>query len=206
MLRMRNIAKRYGAAVALESVSLEVGAGEVMALLGENGAGKSTLVKILSGLEQPDSGTIEIDGKVQSVGSPGQARAAGISYVAQELSIVGTLSVAENVFLGDETVGRLLRNPGRLARRARPFLARIGLDHIDPSRPADAFSVAERQLIEIARLLSRKARIAILDEPTAALSEAEIDRVKTAVRALAEEGCAIIYVTHRLGEVFDLSG
>ena len=204
MLRMRNIAKRYGATVALEGVDLEVDAGEVMALLGENGAGKSTLVKILSGLELPDSGTIEIAGKAQAIGSPGQARAAGISYVAQELSIVGTLSVAENVFLGDDTVGAL-RGPRRLAKRAKPFLARVGLDHLDPLRPADAFSVAERQLVEIARLLSRKARIAVLDEPTAALSDAEIDRVKAAVRALSEEGCAIVYVTHRLGEVFELS-
>jgi ribose transport system ATP-binding protein len=204
MLQMRNIAKSYGATVALENVNLDVKAGEVMALLGENGAGKSTLVKILAGLEQPDSGAIAIGGKPHNIGSPAQARAAGISYVAQELSIVGTLSVAENVFLGDQTVG-LLRSPSSLARRAKPFLARIGLGDIDPSLPAEAFSVAERQLMEIARLLSREARIAILDEPTAALSEVEIDRVKTAVRTLAEEGCAIIYVTHRLGEVFELS-
>ena len=204
MLRMQNIAKRYGATVALEDVSLGVKAGEVMALLGENGAGKSTLVKILSGLEQPDSGVIEIDGKAYNIGSPGQARAAGISYVAQELSIVGTLSVAENVFLGDPTIG-LIRSPRSLEKRARPLLAKVGLDQIDPLRAAEAFSVAERQLIEIARLLSRRARIAILDEPTAALSEAEINRVKAAVRTLAQDGCAVIYVTHRLGEVFELS-
>jgi ribose transport system ATP-binding protein len=204
MLRMRNIAKRYGATVALENVNLDVNAGEVMALLGENGAGKSTLVKILSGLEHPDSGAIEIDGGAHVIGSPGQARAAGISYVAQELSIVGSLSVAENVFLGDPTIG-LIRSPSSLAKRAKPLLAKIGLDHIDPLRPAEAFSVAERQLVEIARLLSRRARIAILDEPTAALSEAEIDRVKAAVRTLAQNGCAIVYVTHRLAEVFELS-
>ncbi len=148
-----------------------------MALLGENGAGKSTLVKILSGLEQPDAGSITIGGDTVTIGSPGRARSAGISYVAQELSVIGSLSVAENVFLGDESIG-VLRSPRRLARLARPFLARVGLDHVDPLRPADAFSVAERQLVEIARLLSRKARIAILDEPTAALSETEIERVK----------------------------
>ncbi|MDQ0467326.1 sugar ABC transporter ATP-binding protein [Labrys wisconsinensis] len=205
MLRMTKIAKRYGAAVALESVDLEVRRGEVMALLGENGAGKSTLVKILAGVETPDAGTIEIAGTPRAIRSPVQSQAAGIAYVAQELSIVETLSVAENVFLGDGSVG-VWRSPARLARLAGPFLARVGLDHVDPLQAAGSISVAERQLVEIARLLSRKAVIAILDEPTAALSDAEIARVKAAVRALSAEGCAIVYVTHRLGEVFELAG
>ncbi|MCB8881522.1 sugar ABC transporter ATP-binding protein [Acidisoma cellulosilytica] len=205
MLRMQNIAKRYGATLALEHVDLEVAAGEVMALLGENGAGKSTLVKILSGLEHPDAGSIEVNGAVRAIASPGQAKAMGISYVAQELSVIGCLSVAENVLLGDTTIG-VFRSQSRLARLARPYLERVGLGYIDALRPAESFSVAERQLIEIARLLSRKTRIAILDEPTATLSETEIDRVKAAVRALAAEGCAVVYVTHRLGEVFELAG
>lgn len=204
MLKMNNIAKRYGPTLVLNDVSLSVAAGEVMALMGENGAGKSTLVKILAGIEPSDQGTIEIDGQPLVIRSPAHARAAGVGYVAQELSIVESLSVAENVFLGDTSVG-VMRSAARLAEMARPYLAQVGLDYVDPYAHADNYSVAERQLIEIARLLSRKARIAILDEPTAALSESEIVRVKAAVRTLAAGGCAVIYVTHRMPEVFDLT-
>jgi ABC-type sugar transport system ATPase subunit len=204
MLTMTGIVKRYGSALVLNEVDLSVRAGEVMALMGENGAGKSTLVKILAGIEPADQGTIEIEGKPVAIRSPAHARAAGVGYVAQELSVIDSLSVAENVFLGDTSLG-ILRSASKLAEMARPYLARVGLDHIDPHQAAEHYSVAERQLIEIARLLSRKARIAILDEPTAALSETEIVRVKAAVRALAAEGCAVIYVTHRMPEVFDLT-
>ena len=185
-------------------VDLEVRHGEVMALLGENGAGKSTLVKILAGLVEPDEGTITIAGEALDPGSPGRSLAAGIAVVQQELSLVPTLSVAENVFLG----GRSFAGPwtrGRVARRARPYLERVGLQELDPHRLVESLSVAERQLAEIARLLARDARILILDEPTAALSDVEIERVKQVVRSLAGEGNAVIYVTHRLGEVFELA-
>ncbi|MBK0024413.1 sugar ABC transporter ATP-binding protein [Ochrobactrum sp. S46] len=204
MLKMTGISKSYGPTRVLDEVELIVAAGEVMALMGENGAGKSTLVKILAGIEPSDTGMILIDGTSVSIRSPGQAQAAGIGYVAQELSIVESLSVAENIFLGDSTIG-FFRSARTLAARARPYLEKVGLDYIDPLSLAEEHSVAERQLIEIARLLSRKARIAILDEPTAALSETEIVRVKAAVRTLAMDGCAIIYVTHRMPEVFDLT-
>lgn len=204
MLAMTKITKRYGPTLVLDEVNLAVEAGQVMALMGENGAGKSTLVKILAGIEPSESGTIEIAGKAVSIRSPEQARAAGVGYVAQELSIIDSLSVAENVFLGDTSIG-IMRSASRLAEMARPYLARVGLDYVDPQALAEDYSVAERQLIEIARLLSRKARIAILDEPTAALSESEIVRVKAAVRAIAADGCAVIYVTHRMPEVFDLT-
>ncbi|KAA1183960.1 sugar ABC transporter ATP-binding protein [Rhizobium tropici] len=204
MLKMINIAKRYGQTLVLNDVNLSVKKGEVMALMGENGAGKSTLVKILAGIEPSDQGTIEIDGQPVLIRSPAHARAAGVGYVAQELSIVECLSVAENVFLGDTSIG-VVRSAARMAEMAKPYLAQVGLDYVDPYAYAANYSVAERQLIEIARLLSRKARIAILDEPTAALSESEIVRVKAAVRALAGGGCAVIYVTHRMPEVFDLT-
>jgi ribose transport system ATP-binding protein/rhamnose transport system ATP-binding protein len=188
----------------LQDVELEVQHGEVMALLGENGAGKSTLVKILAGLVDPDEGTITIAGEELDPGSPGRSLAAGIAVVQQELSLVATLSVAENVFLG----GRSFAGPwtrGRLARRAGPYLERVGLQGLDPHRLVESLSVAERQLVEIARLLARDARVLILDEPTAALSDVEIERVKQVVRSLAGEGNAVIYVTHRLGEVFELA-
>lgn len=204
MLNMTDIVKRYGPTLVLDEVSLAVEAGQVMALMGENGAGKSTLVKILAGIEPSDGGTITISGKPVTIRSPEQARTAGVGYVAQELSIIDSLSVAENVFLGDTSIG-IMRSASRLADMARPYLARVGLDHVDPFALAEDYSVAERQLMEIARLLSRKARIAILDEPTAALSESEIVRVKAAVRAIAADGCAVIYVTHRMPEVFALT-
>ena len=204
VLRMRGISKRYGAVTALQGVDFTLLRGEVMALLGENGAGKSTLVKILAGLERPDAGTVEIDGQVVRLRGPSQSLQAGVAYVTQELSIVAPLSVAENICLGGSE-----RNPiwtdRRLAARVRPFLERVGLGHVDPMTPAGSLSVAQQQLVEIARLLSRNARILILDEPTAALSDAEIEKVKLVVRNLAGEGRSIIYVTHRLGEVFEIA-
>jgi len=204
MLRMAQVSKHYGSSVALDAVDFSVERGEVMALLGENGAGKSTLVKVLAGLEQPDSGTIEIEDRAVDLRSRSQARAAGIAYVAQELSILDHMSVAENVFLGDTSFG-WLRRPSMLAKKAAPFLDLVGLGSIDPLKSAGSLSIAERQLVEIARLLSRSARIAILDEPTAALSDAETARVENVVMTLAAKGCSVIYVTHRLGEVFRLS-
>ncbi|MCB1487482.1 MAG: sugar ABC transporter ATP-binding protein [Bauldia sp.] len=203
ILRMRGIAKRYGAVTALQGVDFTLRRGEVMALLGENGAGKSTLVKTLAGLERPDSGTIEIDGQEVRLRTPHQSLHAGVAYVTQELSIISALSVAENICLGGDT--NPIWTTKQLAERVKPFLALVGLEDIDPSTPAGSLSVAQRQLVEIARLLSRNARILILDEPTAALSDTEIEKVKSVVRTLAAEGKAIIYVTHRLGEVFEIA-
>jgi ABC-type sugar transport system ATPase subunit len=176
--------------------------GEVMALVGENGAGKSTLVKILAGLVRPDSGTITLAG--EQVGHGQALRQAGIAVVQQELSLVPTLSAAENVFLGHPE-SRLLQTPRRLAARARPFLAQVGLGHLEPTVLAGNLVVAEQQLVEVARLVARDARILILDEPTAALSDAEIGRVKEVVRSLVAEHRSVIYITHRLGEVFELA-
>jgi len=204
VLRMRGIVKRYAAVAALQGVDFTLLRGEVMALLGENGAGKSTLVKILAGLERPDAGTIEINGQVIRLRTPTHSLQAGVAYVTQELSIVAPLSVAENICLGGG--GRsAIWTSRQLADQVRPFLALVGLDKIDPTTPAGSLSVAQQQLVEIARLLSRNARILILDEPTAALSDAEIEKVKLVVRNLAAEGRSIIYVTHRLGEVFEIA-
>ena len=204
LLAVTQVSRRFGAIHALREVGFELRAGEVMALLGENGAGKSTLVKILAGLIQPDSGTIAIDGDTVELRTPARSLAAGIAVVQQELSLVPTLSVAENIFLG----GRRFRGPwmrGRIARAAMPFLDRVGLAELGPATLVETLSVARRQRVEIARLLAREARILILDEPTAALSDIEIERVKEVVRALAGEGHGVIYVTHRLSEVFEIA-
>ena len=200
LLEMSGISKRYGSVQALDDVSFELRRGEVMALLGENGAGKSTLVKVLAGLVSPDAGTITIDGRQLELRTADRAREAGIAVVQQELSLVPTLTAAENVFLGSGRGGMWATR--RLARDARGFLDAVGLEELDPLAIAGSLSVAERQLVELARLLAREARLLILDEPTAALSDVEIDRVQRVVRRLAAEGKSIVYVTHRLGEVF----
>jgi ABC-type sugar transport system ATPase subunit len=201
---MEGISKRFGSIRALSDVAFEVHAGEVMALVGENGAGKSTLVKILVGLHRPDEGRILLDGVETDLSTARRAEEARIAIVQQELSLVRTLSIAENVFLGDTHVPAW-RTPGRLAEMAAPFLERVGLRGLDPRSPVAHLSVAEGQLVEVARLLARDARVLILDEPTAALSDREIERVMEVVRGVRSEGRSVIYVTHRLGEVFELA-
>ncbi len=202
LLEIRGLSRSFGSIQALDGIDFELRSGEVMALVGENGAGKSTLVKILAGLQRPDSGEIRLAGVLQDTGAA--LRRAGIAVVQQELSLVPTLSVAENVFLGHPDA-RSIQSPGRLARDARPFLEQVGLGQLDPTIGTSSLVVAEQQLIEVARLLARDARILILDEPTAALSDVEIARVKQVVRSLVAERRSVIYVTHRLAEVFDLA-
>jgi ribose transport system ATP-binding protein len=204
IITMSHVYRSFGQVHALQDANFELRKGEVMALLGENGAGKSTLVKILGGLLEPDEGTIEIDGVVTHLGTPRRSREAGIAVVAQELSVIGPLSAAENIFLG----GVRYAGPWsmrRLARAARPHLEAVGLEDLDPRTPVESLSVAQRQLVEFARLLAREARILILDEPTAALSDNEIELVKRSVTRLAGQGVSVIYVTHRLGEVFEIA-
>ncbi len=204
VITMSDVYRSFGQVRALQGVDFELRKGEVMALLGENGAGKSTLVKILGGLIEPDSGTILIDGAAAHLGTPRRSREAGIAVVAQELSVIGPLSAAENIFLG----GVRYTGPWslrRLARAAKPHLDAVGLEDLDPRTPVESLSVAQRQLVEFARLLARDARILILDEPTAALSDNEIELVKRSVTRLAAQDYSVIYVTHRLGEVFEIA-
>ena len=203
-LSVRGLSKRYGNIQALDAVDFELRAGEVMALLGENGAGKSTLVKALAGLVAPDTGTIEIDGQPVDLYPSARSQAAGVAVVHQEYSLVPAMTVAENLVLGQGDAPDLWW-PGRLNRRARPLLELVGLQHLDPRTRVEQLSVAEMQLVEIARLLGRDARILIFDEPTAALADREIERILRVVRRLADEGRSVIYVTHRLAEVFRLS-
>jgi ABC-type sugar transport system ATPase subunit len=175
-----------------------------MGLLGENGAGKSTLVKILGGLHEPESGEILMSGKRVNIGTPRRSREVGIAVAAQELSVIESLSVAENIFIA----GVPFKGPwslGRLAIAARPYLDAVGLTDMDPRVSIESLSIANRQLIEIARLLARDARILVLDEPTAALPDSDIEIVKSTVKRLAAQGLSLVYVTHRLGEVFDIA-
>lgn len=204
LLQMTGMSKRYGAVQALEQVDFEVRPGEVMALLGENGAGKSTLVKVLAGLVDADQGDVRVDGEPAQLFPTSRSQAAGVAAVQQEISCIPSMSIAENLVLGD--TGRDAFTPTRrLVADARARLEPVGLQHLDPRRLVEDISIAESQLVEIARVLARRARIVIFDEPTAALSDAEITRVLAVVRELTRRGCGVIYVTHRLQEVFEIA-
>ncbi|MBS1878701.1 MAG: sugar ABC transporter ATP-binding protein [Actinobacteria bacterium] len=206
MLAIRGLSKRYPGVVAVDDVSFEVAPGEIIGLLGKNGAGKSTLIKMIGGAEQPDEGEIEIGGEVVSIGNPRDATGLGISVVHQELADVPSLSVAENVELGlgYPTLGGAFVNWRKLRGSAKRALDQIGAE-IDPAAPLSSLSVAEQRLVMIARSLSTELRILILDEPSASLTEPEVERLLEVVRTLSAQGVAVLYVTHRLAEVFAVS-
>src|SRR5215213_1585833 len=203
-LQLSDVAKSFGGIQAARGVSLDVRRGEILALCGENGAGKSTLAKILAGEITADSGSIALDGEPIQLQDPAFAHQVGIAVIYQELNYVPTLTVAENVLLG--------RLPGRgpivdwdaVNREARAILAPLA-PHLDPRLPVAALPVAERQVVEIARALSLDARVIVMDEPTAALSQQEVGRLFDLVRRLASNGVSIIYISHRLDEVFSLA-
>jgi ribose transport system ATP-binding protein len=203
VLELRGIHKRYPGVHALKGVSLEVHAGEVLALLGENGAGKSTLMKIVGGVTQPDDGEILVDGARVVIRDVQAAAARGIAFIHQELNLLDNLDVAGNVLLGREpTGGGPLRLVDRAAMRARvrPLLELLGL-YVSPDTPVAALSIAQQQLVEIAKALSLDARVIIMDEPTSSLTLAETAKLHDVVAGLRQRGAAIIYITHRLGEV-----
>ena len=203
VLQVRAIHKRFPGVHALRGVNLEVHPGEVVALLGENGAGKSTLMKIVGGIEQPDSGEILVAGKPVVMGDVHTATALGIAFIHQELNLLDNLDVAGNVLLGREpTRWGVLRLIDRTQMRARvgPYLQQLGLD-LSPDTPVAALSIAQQQLIEIAKALSLDARLLIMDEPTSSLTLAETARLHEVAGDLRARGVAIVYITHRLGEV-----
>jgi ABC-type sugar transport system ATPase subunit len=199
-LQMTDIGKTYPGVVALEDVEFTLGRGEVRALLGKNGAGKSTLVRIISGVERPDNGRIRLDGREVSPRTPGEARGLGIATVFQELSVIPDLSVAENISLGRWPLRRGVIDRRRLRDRARASLGRLGR-RLDLDTRMGTLSVADQQVVEIARALSQDARILLLDEPTSSLPQHEVETLIRLVRSVAQQGVAVVYITHRLDEV-----
>src|SRR5262245_36390923 len=201
---MTGVEKSYPGVHALRGVSLTLAAGEVLAVVGENGAGKSTLIKVLSGAVAPDAGRVMVDGRALEIGYPATARKAGIAVIYQEFSLVPALTAAENVYLG--------REPGRfgwLDRRAEragaaEWFRKMGVP-IDPRAMVKDLSTAQQQIVEIAKALAADARILVLDEPTAALTPPEVDRLFGLLAELKGRGVGVIYISHRLDEVFRIA-
>jgi rhamnose transport system ATP-binding protein len=203
-LELREVAKSFGAVVALKSASLTVQMNSIHALVGENGAGKSTLVKIVAGLYQRDSGEFLLRGEPVDFKSTAEAKAAGIAVIYQEPTLFPDLSVTENIFMGRQPTRRF----GRIDRKAMraealELFKRLAV-RIDPDRPAEGLSIADQQIIEIAKAISVDARVLIMDEPTAALSGVEVDRLFAVARNLRDEGRALVFISHRFDEVFAL--
>ncbi|RWN23157.1 MAG: sugar ABC transporter ATP-binding protein [Mesorhizobium sp.] len=203
-LQFKGISKLFPAVRALHEVSLSVGAGEIHGLLGENGAGKSTLLRILSGVYRPTAGSVLIDGKPVTLANPVAARAAGVAMIHQELQQVPRLSVAQNMFLGHPlTRGGIFVASREQERRAAEALAAID-PSIDPAAPLGTLKVAQRQIVEIARALLDRARIVAMDEPTSSLTPSEFERLAQVITGLARDGVAVVYVSHKLDEVFGI--
>ncbi|MDR3488188.1 MAG: sugar ABC transporter ATP-binding protein [Bradyrhizobium sp.] len=205
VLQMRDISKTFPGVRALSGVGLSVYAGEIHALVGENGAGKSTLMKVLAGAYQADpGGKISIDGQPVVLDGPAAARRHGIAVIYQELSLSPNLTVAENIYLGREMHRRSVLCRKRMAGGCRDLLDRLGAT-FGPNAVVGSLSIAERQLLEIIRALHSDARILVMDEPTTALSTAETDRLFELIRGLKAEGLAIIYISHRMAEIYELA-
>src|ERR1700675_1463117 len=203
LLRMSQISKRFPGVQALQDAGLEVLPGEIHALLGENGAGKSTLIKILSGAQQPDSGTIEFAGQNVTMTSPHDAQRRGIVTIYQEFTLAPNMTIAENVFIGREPGPGVFVNWRRMAAETKKITARLGLE-LRPMSIVRELRVAEQQMVEIARALSMKSRLIVMDEPTSALSSSEVEKLFRIVRDLKAQGLSIVFVTHRLEEVMQI--
>jgi len=204
LLSMSGIHKRFPGVHALRGIDLKLEQGEVLALVGENGAGKSTLIKTLGGAHRPDEGCIEIDGAVINIDSPHDSQEAGIGIIYQEFNLVPHLSVRENIFLGRELHRHGIIKKAAEQERACELLARIGVD-IGPDTPCGELSTAEQQIVEIVKALATDVRILVMDEPSAALAPLEVAGLFRIVRDLQSHGIAIIYISHRLDEIFEIA-
>lgn len=204
MISVRNLAKRYGGVVALDDMNLTVERGTIHAVVGENGAGKSTLMKVLAGVVTPDGGVIELDGSAVTIDGPNAARLHGIGMVYQELSLFPERSVLANLFVNREPVRHGLISKREMEARSHPLLLQLGLD-VDVHAPVGRLSIGERQLVELARVLLERPSLLILDEPNSALNQRETERLFAVLRGLRASGITMLYVSHRLEEVFSIS-
>jgi len=200
---MRGIDKSFPGVHALKNVDLTLQRGEVLALLGENGAGKSTLIKMLGGAHQPDAGSILIEGEEVSLASPTDANAAGVGVIYQEFNLIPELAAWENVFLGRESSIGFVQSKHERQRTSELF-QQIGID-VPIDMPCGRLSVAQQQMVEIVKALSQEARLIVMDEPSAALTPQEVERLFVIIRELQSRGIGIIYISHRLDEVFDIA-
>lgn len=203
-LALVDVTKSFGSVRALRGLSLELRSGEIHALVGENGAGKSTLVKTIAGVHRPDGGQVLVDGEPTAFSAPADAQNAGIAVIYQEPTLFPDLSVAENIFVGRQPRTRLRTiDRRRMRHETAEVFTRLGVQ-MDPDRPARGLSIADQQLVEIAKALTRQARVLVMDEPTAALSGVEAERLFTVARTLRETGAALLFISHRFDEVFSL--
>ncbi|MEU5397536.1 sugar ABC transporter ATP-binding protein [Streptomyces tibetensis] len=205
LLALRGIGKSFLGVRVLDGVDLQVRPGEVHAVVGENGAGKSTLMKVVSGVHQPDEGTVEFDGAPRTFRGPREAQQAGVGTVHQELTLLPERTVAENVWLGREPLRRGLVDRRAMLSHTAGLLASIGEGSLPPDTRVGRLGVAQQQVVEIVKALALDARLLIMDEPTAALADHEVGQLYALVRRLQEQGIGVLYVSHRLKEVFDLS-
>ena len=204
LLEVRQVTKRFPGVTALRDVSLTLGRGELLAVIGENGAGKSTLMKILAGVQEPDSGQILIDGADVVIDSVQQAQSLGVALIHQELNLSDNLDVGANIFLGREPVKHGLIDRKKIREESTELLKRVGLN-VSPDTIVSRLPIGQQQLVEIARALSIDARVLIMDEPTSSLSQHEVDRLFEVVKELRSRGVSIVYISHRLGEVRKLA-
>ena len=200
LVQMKNIAKSFSGTKVLKGVNLELGHGEILALLGENGAGKSTLMKILSGIYSKDSGEIYLDGELCHFQNPKEAQNKGVAIIHQEMNLCNDLSVSENIFLGREVMDGLRLNHKKMDEKAQKILDDLGIS-MKSTELAGDLKVSEQQMVEIAKALSQNAKVLIMDEPTSALSRKEIEDLFRVIRKLRDEGRGIIYISHRLDEL-----
>jgi ABC-type sugar transport system ATPase subunit len=204
LVSVRDLRKRYGGVTALDGLSLDVDRGVIHAVVGENGAGKSTLMKALAGVVQPDSGRILLEGQEVMIDSPAAARGRGVGIVYQELSLFPQRSVLANLFVNREPLRRGLVSTQAMREMSRELIERLGL-HVDVDAPLSRLSIGEQQLVELARVLLEEPRLLILDEPNSALNERDTERLFAVLRQLRERGVTMLYVSHRLEEVFAIS-